>query len=199
MKVVFLDRDGVINKFPGNGLYVTRVKNFHFLPRSLAALKLLTDAGYRIFVVSNQAGVGKGVFSRDKLDQITAYMQKHVKAAGARIDEVFYCTCKSSAGCHCRKPRIGNVIKAFELLDKDIKDARHAYFVGDTEVDIKAGKNAGCKTIFALSGREDRKYMKRWDVSPDFIVEDLYDAAELILKEDSPSARNGRGRSQKGR
>ncbi|MBF0123267.1 MAG: HAD-IIIA family hydrolase [Candidatus Omnitrophica bacterium] len=199
MKVVFLDRDGVINQFPGNGLYVTRVKNFHFLPRSLAALKMLTDAGYHIFVVSNQAGVGKGVFSQEKLDQITAYMQKHVKAAGARIDEVFYCTCKSSAGCHCRKPRIGNVIKALELLDKDIHDARHAYFVGDTEIDIKAGKNAGCKTIFALSGREDRKYMKRWDVRPDFIVEDLYDAAELILKEDSDPARDRRGRTQKSR
>lgn len=199
MKVVFLDRDGVINKFPGNGLYVTKVKNFHFLPRALAALKLLTDAGYHIFVVSNQAGVGKGVFSQEKLDQITNHMLKHVKAHGAHIDEVFYCTCKSSAGCHCRKPRIGNVIKALELLDKDIHDARHAYFVGDTEVDIKAGRNAGCKTVFVLSGREDRGYMKRWDVRPDFIVEDLYAAAELILKEDPhPARRRWRG-TQKSR
>lgn len=199
MKVVFLDRDGVINKFPGNGLYVTRVKDFHLLPRALAALKLLTDGGYHIFVVSNQAGVGKGVFSQEKLNQITAKMLKHVKAAGAKIDEVFYCTCKSSAGCHCRKPRIGNVIKALELLDKDINDAHHAYFVGDTEIDIKAGKNAGCKTVFALSGREDRQYMKRWDVRPDFIVEDLYDAAQLILKEDPHPARDSRRRTQKSR
>ena len=72
MKVVFLDRDGVINEFPGNGLYVTKVKDFHFIPGSMEALKVLTDAGYDIFVISNQAGVGKGVYSRRKLDLITA-------------------------------------------------------------------------------------------------------------------------------
>ncbi len=195
MKVVFLDRDGVINEFPGNGLYVTRVKDFHFLPRSLEALKLLTERGYHIFVVSNQAGVGKGVYTKNKLEQITSHMMKHVKAAGAKIDEVFYCTCKSSDGCHCRKPRIGNVIKALKLLDRTIDDAKYAYFVGDTEADIKAGRNAGCRTIFALSGREDREYMKRWDVRPDHIVEDLYEAAQLILKEDPAPACDSRGRA----
>lgn len=199
MKVVFLDRDGVINEFPGNGLYVTRVKDFHFIPRALEALKLLTDAGYYIFVISNQAGVGKGVYSKSKLDQITSHMMKHVNASGARIVDAFYCTCKSSDGCHCRKPRIGNVVKALNSLDRTIDDAKHAYFVGDTEADIKAGRNAGCKTIFALSGREDRRYMKRWDVRPDYIVEDLYDAAKLILEEDSHPSRDRRRRAPQGR
>jgi D-glycero-D-manno-heptose 1,7-bisphosphate phosphatase len=198
MKVVFLDRDGVINEFPGNGLYVTRVKDFHFIPRVLEALKLLTDARYHIFVVSNQAGVGKGVYSKAKLDQITAHMIKHVEAAGARIDEVMYCTCKSSDGCHCRKPRIGNVVRALESLDSTIDDAGHTWFAGDTEADIKAGRNAGCKTIFVLSGREDRQYMKRWDVRPDYIVEDLYEAAKLILKEDPHPSRDRRRGTSKG-
>jgi len=196
MKVVFLDRDGVINEFPGNGLYVTKVKDFHFLPRALQALRRLTEAGYHVFVISNQAGVGKGVFSRTKLDSITAAMLKGVEAAGAKIDGVYYCTCKSSDACNCRKPRLGNVIEAMKKLHRTIDDARHAYFVGDTEVDIKAGCNAGCTTIFALSGREDREYMKRWDVTPDHIVEDLYDAVDLILKEDPHPARDrGRGAS----
>lgn len=195
VKVVFLDRDGVINEFPGNGLYVTKVKNFHFLPGTLKALKLLTDHGYHIFVISNQAGVGKGVFSKHKLDQITAHMLKGVMAAGAKIDDVFYCTCKSTDACHCRKPRIGNIIKALRSIDKDINAATHAYFVGDTEGDIKTGKNAGCKTIFTLSGREDREYMNRWDVSPDYIVEDLYAAVQLILEEDSHPSRHGRSRA----
>ncbi|MBF0619413.1 MAG: HAD-IIIA family hydrolase [Candidatus Omnitrophica bacterium] len=199
MNVVFLDRDGVINEFPGNGLYVTTVKGFRFLPRALEALKLLTDAGYNIFVVSNQAGVGKGVYSRQKLDQITAHMMKGVKAAGACINEVFYCTCKSSDGCNCRKPRVGNIVKALASLEKGIDDARHAYFVGDTEIDIKAGKNAGCKTVFVLSGREDRTYMKRWDVKPDFIREDLYDAATLIINEDSSCSRDRRGGAHQSR
>lgn len=199
MKVAFLDRDGVINKFPGNGLYVTKVKDFHLIPRALDALKRLTDAGYHIFVVSNQAGVGKGVYSKKKLDQITAHMMRHVQAHGARIDEVLYCTCKSSDACNCRKPRLGNIIKALELIDKTIDDARHAYFVGDTDIDVKAGKNAGCKTIFVLSGREDREYMKRWDIRPDFIAEDLYDAVNIILKEDPDPPRHGRRRPSQGR
>ncbi|MEI6437676.1 MAG: HAD-IIIA family hydrolase [Candidatus Omnitrophota bacterium] len=197
MKLVFLDRDGVINEFPGNGLYVTKVKDFHFLPRTLRALKRLTDGGYHIFVISNQAGVGKGVYSKAKLGQITAHMLKGVKAAGARIDEVFYCTCKSSAGCHCRKPRIGNILKALKTIDKPIDAARHAWFVGDTEGDIKAGKNAGCRTIFTLSGRENQEYMNRWDVRPDHIVEDLYDAVDIILSQDPhPARQRGRGASQ---
>ena len=63
MKVVFLDRDGVINEFPGNGNYVTKLKDFHFLPGTLEALRTLTEENYTIFVISNQAGVGKGVYT----------------------------------------------------------------------------------------------------------------------------------------
>ena len=67
-KIIFLDRDGVINEFPGNGNYVTRVKNFHFLPGALDAIRILTEEGHTVFVVSNQAGVGRGVYSQDKIE-----------------------------------------------------------------------------------------------------------------------------------
>lgn len=199
MKVVFLDRDGVINEFPGNGLYVTKVKDFHFIPRTLDALKLLTDAGYHIFVISNQAGVGKGVYSRRKLDLITERMQNGIREAGARLAGVYYCTCRSTDGCNCRKPRIGNIISALASIGKTLKDAPECYFVGDTEGDMKTGRNAGCKTVFALCGREDREYMKRWDIRPDFIVEDLYDAAKLIISQDTGHPRDRRRRSPQGR
>lgn len=195
MKIVFLDRDGVINEFPGNGLYVTKIRDFHFIPRSLEAIRRLTDAGCHVFVVSNQAGVGKGVYSRRKLEQITASMLKHVADAGGRIEDVLYCMCKSTDACHCRKPRIGNVIKVLERFNAGIHDAGKTYFVGDTEGDIKTGLNAGCKTVFVLSGREDQRQMKGWDVKPDFIVEDLYDAVELILTEDPYPARKRRRRA----
>jgi len=182
MKVVFLDRDGVINKFPGNGNYVTKVKDFHFLPRALDAIRILTESGYAIFVVSNQAGVGKGVYSRQKLRAINQRMLKEVAANGGRIKEAFYCTHRSDAGCECRKPRLGSVYKAFHSLKKSIGAARSSFFVGDTEVDIAAGHNAGCKTIFVLSGGQDRRTMRRWKVKPDYIVKDLYEAVGIILK-----------------
>ncbi len=182
MKVIFLDRDGVINKFPGNGKYVTKVKNFRFIPGSLQAIKRLTDAGFNIFVISNQAGVDKGIYSQKKLDQITRKMLKHVRQHGGKIRKVFYCTHRSDAGCDCRKPNIGSVRRSLKLLGKNMRLAQKAFFVGDTQSDIQAGRNAGCKTIFALSGREDRRYMRRWNgLRPDFIAKNLLEATDIVL------------------
>lgn len=180
MKVVFLDRDGVINEFPGNGKYVTKLKEFRFIPGSLEALRILTEKDYTIFVISNQAGVAKGVYTRDKLNHITRNMLQEVRAAGGRIKKVFYCTHRSDDGCDCRKPEIGSVRRALELMNKTIRSAQKAFFIGDTEVDILAGHNAGCKTIFVLSGRENRRHMRGWTVKPDFIAQDLLAAARII-------------------
>lgn len=180
MKLVFLDRDGVINKFPGNGNYVTKIKDFHFLPGVFEALKILTDEGYKIFVVSNQAGVGKGIYSREKLQQITYKMLAEIKRHGGKIQKVFYCTHRSDHGCDCRKPAIGSVRRALALMDKRIHHAKKAFFVGDTESDILAGHNAGCKTIFVLSGREDRRHMRSWEAKPDYVAKDLLEATGII-------------------
>lgn len=180
-KVVFLDRDGVINVFPGNGNYVTRVKDFHFLPKVLDAIRMLTQAGYTIFVISNQAGVGKGVFSQDKLNRITEKMHAMVEKFGGKIHKVFYCTHRPDVGCGCRKPGIGSIYKALQSIDKSIRLAHKSYFVGDTKADIETGYNAGCKTIFVLSGRENRRYMRSWIVQPDYIARDLHEAGKIIL------------------
>ena len=181
MKLIFLDRDGVINEFPGNGRYVTKLTEFHFIPRSLEAIRLLTEEGYTIFVISNQAGVGKGIFSKQKLNQITSKMLAATQKAGGKIRKVYYSTSPSNSNCQYRKPNIGSVRKAMKLLNKNVRSARNGYFIGDTEADIKTGRNVGCKTIFVLSGREDCLYMRRWDdVEPDYIVKDLYEASLLI-------------------
>jgi D-glycero-D-manno-heptose 1,7-bisphosphate phosphatase len=180
-KVVFLDRDGVINEFPGHGNYVTKVKDFHFIPKSLNAIRLLTQAGYKIFVISNQAGVGKGVYSMDKLRRITRKMHQEVGRSGGRIQKVYYCIHRPDAGCGCRKPGIGSIYKALRSINKSIRSARNAYFVGDTKADIETGFNAGCRTIFVLSGRENRRYMRAWVIQPDYIAKNLYEATKIIL------------------
>lgn len=180
-KIVFLDRDGVINEFPGNGRYVTKVKDFHFIPGALEAIRFLTEEGFTIFVVSNQAGVGKGLYTKDTLRRITKKMLDGVKKSGGKIKKVFYCTSRSDEGDPDRKPDIGMVRKAMKLIGKDMRTLKQAYMVGDTEVDIQMGKNAKMKTIFVLSGREDCVYMRRWDdVVPDFIFKDLLEATKLI-------------------
>ena len=120
VKAVFLDRDGVINQFPGNGKYVTKLKEFRFVPGSLDALRILTQEGYSIFVVSNQAGVAKGVYSKQKLEHITRNMLRDIRAVGGKIKEVFYCTHFSHAGCECRKPEIGAIRTALESSNKTL-------------------------------------------------------------------------------
>ena len=182
MKIVFLDRDGVINEFPGNGNYVTKVKDFHFIPGALAALRKLKEHGYTVFVVSNQAGIGKGIYSQNKLNRITNNMHREIRRAGGQITKVYYCTHTTQQNCDCRKPGIGSIRAAMALLKKSLSDASKAYFVGDTEVDVAAGKNAGCKTIFVLSGMTTRDLVRKWKVRPDYIVKDLAAATDIILQ-----------------
>ncbi|HPN88513.1 MAG TPA: HAD family hydrolase [Candidatus Omnitrophota bacterium] len=181
LKAVFLDRDGVINEFPGNGKYVTSLKGFRFIPGVLDALKLLTENGFEIFIVSNQAGVGKGIYSQERLDEIHAKMIEQVEAVGGKIRRAFYCTHRSDEGCDCRKPETGSIRQALGMFGKTIRYAKNTYFVGDTEGDIVAGFNAGCTTIFSLSGREDGRHMRAWVVKPDFIVKDLFEAVTQII------------------
>ncbi len=182
LKVVFLDRDGVINEFPGDGNYVTKVQDFRFLPGALEAVRRLTEQGYIIFVISNQAGVTKGIFSKDKLDRITRYMLKIVTRNKGKIQKVFYCIHRSDDGCDCRKPEIGLIKKALQSIHKNLRYAQESFFVGDTDSDILAGHHAGCKTIFVLSGRETRQSLRHWHRQPDFIAQDLLEASQIITR-----------------
>jgi len=197
MKVLFLDRDGVINRFPGNGKYVTKIKEFQYVPGALDALRILTNEGYSIFVISNQAGVAKGVYSSKKLEHINRKMLRDVRAMGGRIKRTFYCMHFSHAGCECRKPRIGSIRKALEIMNQTIRSAQKAFFVGDTESDILAGHNAGCATIFVLSGREDLRHMKGWKIKPDFIARDLLEATDIINERNLARSRKRKRRALK--
>lgn len=195
MKVIFLDRDGVINEFPGHGNYVTKVKDFRFIPGSVQAIKALTEAGYTIFVISNQAGVGKGVFTQDKLNRIDRKLHAGIKAGGGKIAKSLYCTHRSDAGCECRKPGIGNIRKALKSVGKTLAAARGAFFIGDAEGDMKAGKAAGCRTIAVLSGKETARGMKSWTVKSDYVAPNLKAAIEIILNENMRHTRNSRSRA----
>jgi D-glycero-D-manno-heptose 1,7-bisphosphate phosphatase len=177
MKIVFLDRDGVINKYPGDRLYVTSLRKFQFLPGAKKAIALLSKKGYRIFVASNQAGVGRGVYSQKTLDTITARMLKEVERAGGMITKVYYCTHKKDAGCLCRKPRPGLVKKAVKEFGLKLKGA---YFIGDTIRDVLTAHASGCKSILVLAGKEKLKNQANWEAKPDFVFKDLFSAAKFL-------------------
>jgi histidinol-phosphate phosphatase family protein len=179
MKIIFLDRDGVINKYPGDRLYVTSLKKFRFLPRAKKAIALLNSKGFNIFVASNQAGVGKGTYSQKTLDAITARMLSDIGDAGGRIIKVYYCTHRKEAHCKCRKPKPGLLKKAAQEFKFSLKGA---YFIGDTMRDIFTARAAGCKSILVLTGKEKLSNRKNWQVKPDFVFKDLLTAAKFLIK-----------------
>lgn len=180
--MIFLDRDGVINEYPGDLKYVTTWKDFHFLPRVKETLKKFTDRGYKIFIISNQAGVSKGVYSRQTLDLITDNMLSELAKYKIEVSGVYYCTHKSEDNCACRKPKAGLVEIAIAKLKEQglgIEPAA-SYFIGDTMRDIETGKRAGLKTILVFSGKEKPENKNNWQSLPDFTARDLSEAADII-------------------
>ena len=178
MKNIFLDRDGVINKYPGDRAYVSSLRKFKFLPRAKRAITLLSRKGYKIFVVSNQAGVGKGTYSQKTLDRITSKMLEAIKQAGGKIIKVYYCTHRQEAGCSCRKPKPGLLKQAARQFKINLKAS---YFVGDTIRDVLTAHAVGAKSILIFSGKEKLSNQKNWEAKPDFVFKDLLEAAKFLL------------------
>jgi D-glycero-D-manno-heptose 1,7-bisphosphate phosphatase len=180
MRAIFIDRDGVINKDPGGWTehsYVTDWKDFKFLPGARQALKILKQKGIKVIVVSNQAGVNKGYYSKEKLDEINNKMLRTIEKAGGAIEEVFYCVHTDKENCDCRKPKSGMLEEAVKKYNIDPKKA---YFIGDSKMDIMAGKRIGCKTMLVLSGKTPREDIYNWDEKPDHVFEDLLEAVKWI-------------------
>ncbi|MBU1124816.1 MAG: HAD family hydrolase [Candidatus Omnitrophica bacterium] len=183
MRIVFLDRDGVINKYPGDTEYVKSWEEFELLPRVTAALKKLKTHGFEVVIVSNQAGVSKGLYSQEALDAMTQNMLDEFAKAQVTIREVHYCTHRTEDNCNCRKPKIGLVEKTIDALAKEGLeiDIEKSFFIGDTIRDIQTGKAAGLKTLLVFSGKEKPENKQNWESIPDFTALDLFEAAELVI------------------
>ncbi len=175
VKVILLDRDGVINRrIPGG--YVTRAEEFVFLPGVLGALKRLADEGVKVIVVSNQAGVGRGLVEKAALAGITDRFVRRVEENGGKIHGVYYCLHRPDDGCECRKPSPGLLLRAQREHGFDF---REALMIGDAESDIAAAHRVGCASI--LVGNGDRGVARSWRHPPDRIFRDLTEAAGFIL------------------
>jgi histidinol-phosphate phosphatase family protein len=151
VRAVFLDRDGVINY--NKEEYVRTPEEFVFLPGSPGAVARLCRAGCSVFVVSNQAGVGKGLITEEMLAAITERMCDGLAACGGVLQGVYYCPHRPDAGCDCRKPNPGLLRQA--ARDHGI-DLTQAIMVGDAHRDIQAGAAVGARTVLVLSGKTSR-------------------------------------------
>lgn len=141
-KAVFLDRDGVINKKRIND-YVKCWEEFLFLPGVKEAIKLLNQAQFKVIIITNQAGVGKGLVKEEQLQLIHQQMLDELKEYGAHIDGIYYCPHLPEDNCNCRKPKTGML----EQAEKDFNiDFKNSYLIGDEDKDVEAGQKMGCKT-----------------------------------------------------
>jgi D-glycero-D-manno-heptose 1,7-bisphosphate phosphatase len=146
-RAAFLDRDGVINRKPPEGQYVTRWEEMQFLPGVAEAIALLIGAGFCVIVVSNQRCVAKGLLTVRDLDLIHLRMCKELAAVGAEITEVYYCPHEKQPPCSCRKPAPGMLLAAARAHEIALPAS---WMIGDSDIDMEAGRNAGCRTARML-------------------------------------------------
>lgn len=182
MKAIFIDRDGVLNDDPGGWTrynYVTDWEEFRFLPGAFEALRILKENDTKVVIISNQAGVSKGYFSKEKLDEINAKMSEEIEKKGGAIEQSYYCLHRDEDNCDCRKPRVGLFEMAREKYGVDFKGT---YFIGDSKADIMAGKAIGCKTILVLSGKASLEEVGGWGDKPDYIFKNLLESVKWLVR-----------------
>ena len=187
---VLLDRDGVINElayFPEVGVIDSPLNpaQFRLLPGVPAAIRTLNDLGFKVAVVSNQPAIAKGKMTERLFAEIRSKMKNELEGEGAHLDAEYYCFHHPYAvreqyrvNCDCRKPKPGLFVKASSELGLD---PSRSFSVGDSLVDVKAGKAAGFTTILIGSIKCDLcRLMDQEDAHPDFVATSLIKAVETI-------------------
>jgi D-glycero-D-manno-heptose 1,7-bisphosphate phosphatase len=174
-RAVFLDRDGTIME---DSNYVGDVARVVLIPGADAALKRLQDAGYKLFIVTNQSGIGRGYFTHEAVEAIHAHLDEYFGRSGVRFDHYYVCPHHPEDNCDCRKPKPKFLLEAALTYGLDLS---RCFMIGDRPTDLQAGINAGTKTILVLTGA-GRDTIAKPEVNADFVAEDIGQAAAWILK-----------------
>lgn len=142
-KAIFLDRDGVVNVERGE--YTWRLEDFKLTVGLINFLKEVNKRGYLTIIISNQGGIGKGVYTHADVEKAHQYLKDELKKNNLELTDIYYCPHHPATGrCLCRKPESIMLEKAIARYDVDIEKS---YFIGDTARDIEAGNRTGLKTI----------------------------------------------------
>lgn len=171
VRAVFLDRDGTIN-FNKQG-YIHKIKDFDFMPGAIAALKRLTQSVYKIIILTSQSGIGRGYYRKQDMFRLHQWMTKILSRQGVRIDKIYYCPHHPGAGCSCRKPEIGLLLKARRDFGISFNDS---WVIGDSDQDVLMGREANVKTI-----KLGERLARKWKLEPNYYAKDLPGAMSLIL------------------
>lgn len=182
MKLIILDRDGVINEDSDD--YIKSPEEWVPIPGSLQAIARLTQAGYRIVVASNQSGLARGLFDRDTLQRIHDKMHRAVSATGGAIEAIFFCPHGPDDGCECRKPKPGLLREIAVNLQVDL---RGVPAVGDSLRDIQAAQAVGARPILVRTGKGASAVAEGKGLAGVEVYADLAAAADALLRDSGAS------------
>ena len=166
---VFFDRDGTIMHDVN---YCSDPKQVHVFPFVAASLQKLKAAGFKLIMITNQSGIGRGYFTREQYELVHAEVLRQI--GGALIDATYFCPDVPGVQSECRKPAPGMVLQGARENNIDL---RRSIFVGDKEIDVHCGHNAGIKAIRVRTGFETNTA----DSSADWVAEDFAEATDIIL------------------
>lgn len=176
-RAVFLDRDGTINVDVD---YLHEPDKLVFVDGAIEALALLKAKGYRLIVISNQSGIGRGYFGAQAVERLHAYMNSILQEHSAAIDAFYYCPHIEQDRCTCRKPQTGLIDRAAAEWDIDLQ---RSYMVGDKEADVMTAVNAGCGYGLLLSGHAVSSALQ--EKYRDHLYRNLWEFARHICAEEA--------------
>ncbi len=181
-KVVFLDRDGTIIEDKN---FLKTPDEIEFIPGSVQAIRILRNLGYKIVVISNQSGIGRGILTEKMVREVNDCLLRRLKEKEAPVDALYFCPHHRDNNCSCRKPKTGMPQKAAQELKLNLKNA---VVIGDKLTDVELGKNMGAKTVLVLTGYGSKELDKLREINdnfagsmgPDFVAENLLEAANWL-------------------
>jgi len=174
-RAVFLDRDGTVNEDLG---YICNPNDVRLLRGSAEAIRSLNQAGWLVVLVSNQSGIGRGLFDEAALTSIQERLNHELAQTGAHIDATFYCPHAPGDNCRCRKPNPGLLKRAASDFGIDLC---RSWMVGDKVADVEAGRRAGCRTALVLTGHGEAEATQI--DPPSVVAPNLLAIVQQILQE----------------
>lgn len=170
-KAVFFDRDGVINVEKN---YLHTIEEFEFVEGTFETLKYLQNIGYKLFIITNQSGIGRGYYTFEQYEILTKWMKEQFAKEGIEISGIYCCPHAPDEGCECRKPQIGMIEQALKVYDIDFQNS---WLIGDKESDIQTAYNANIpNTIQVRTGHDfDEK-----SSSAKYILDSLKEVPDVI-------------------
>ena len=176
-RAVFMDRDGTVSEEVGYMYHAGLYKVFSWTG---AAIRKVNEHGMKAVLITNQSGVGRGYFDEASVSEVHNILRNELAAQNAKLDAIYACIHHPDAGCDCRKPNSGMLLRAQKELSIDLTQS---FVIGDKYLDVETAHNVGAKGILVLTGfgRGEREKYKTSRIQPDLVADNLMTAVEAIL------------------